>query len=103
MINKLLIYSAMTYFEFEILARIYHASRNGGEYIFKKNENFERQLRFLRDHGCIDPHTQIRNLRDGENLIGIVQLTDAGKSFVELREQYESGTNADTVQRDIVH
>jgi hypothetical protein len=89
-INRLVLFS-MSFHIFRPLAEIYHRTKTGEEYLF--NRGLEGQLRFLRDHGYID-WVGIRNLRDNQNLVGLVTLTPAGKLYVELREAFErSKTN----------
>ena len=80
-INTIVKYS-LAFYLFDELSHLYHDH----EYLYHKNANFERDLRFLRDHGYLE-HFGIGALQDGENLIGKVRLTPLGKLLVELRDQ----------------
>ena len=80
-INTIVKYS-LAFYLFDHLSNLYYDN----EYIYHKNEWFERDLRFLRDHGYLE-NIGISALQDGENLIGKARLTPLGKLLVELREQ----------------
>jgi hypothetical protein len=86
-INQLVVYS-MSYFIFEHLKQIHHRSREGGEYLFRNNDAFKRDLRFLRDHGYFE-HFNVGDLFEGQNLVGHLKLTPVGNFYVELREALE--------------
>lgn len=88
-INQLVVFS-MGFYIFRHLKGIYHAQRNNEEYLYRKNGNFERELRYLRDVGYIES-VHIGGLGDGENLVDKIKLTPAGNFYVEIREQYEKG------------
>jgi hypothetical protein len=55
------------------------------EYIYVKDEPFDHDLRFLRDHGYLE-HFQISDLAPGQNLVGRLRVTEMGKEFVKLKE-----------------
>jgi hypothetical protein len=56
-----------------------------GEYKYVKDEPFDHDLRYLRDHGYLE-HFQISQLTPGENLVGKLKVTDMGQRFVKLKE-----------------
>jgi hypothetical protein len=84
-INNLVVYS-MSWFIFDLLSKLYHRNREGGEYLFRNKGTMHRDFRFLRDHGYLE-HFNIGDLHDGENLVGRIKLTPVGNYFVEVREQ----------------
>jgi hypothetical protein len=96
-ISQLVVYS-MSYFIFDLLAKLYHRSRDGGEYLFRDNEEMKRDLRFLRDHGYLE-HFNIGGLSDGENLVGQIRLTPVGNFLVELREQLQTRHAVEAAKR----
>jgi hypothetical protein len=55
------------------------------EYVYVKDEPFDHDLRFLRDHGYLE-HFQISGLAPGQNLVGRLRVTEMGKEFVKLKE-----------------
>jgi hypothetical protein len=81
-IGQLVVYS-MSHYLFDLLAKLYHGNRGGGEYLFRDDEAVKRELRFLRDQGYLE-HFHIRGLRNGENLIGQIRLTPIGEFLVKL-------------------
>lgn len=87
-INELVRYSMAEYI-FKHLKRIYHGQRKDAgasrEYPFRKNPNFEHDLRFLLEHGYIE-FLDISKLADKVNLVDEVKLTPVGSFYVELRE-----------------
>ena len=89
-INTLVKYS-LAFYLFDHLSHLYHDQ----EYRYSKRPEFERDLRFLRDHGYVE-HFGIRQLQAGENLIGKVHLTPLGKLLVELREHDAQHQSAST-------
>jgi predicted nucleotide-binding protein len=89
-INELVVFS-MGFYIFRHLKEIYHRQRDGTEYLYRKNGNFERELRYLRDGGYIEM-VDIDAIPDRQNLIGVVRLTPVGNFYVELRENYERRT-----------
>jgi hypothetical protein len=56
-----------------------------GEYKYVKDEPFDHDLRYLRDHGYLE-HFQLSELTPGENLVGKLKVTDMGQRFVKLKE-----------------
>ena len=60
-----------------------------GEYNYVRNEVFDHDLRYLRDHGYLELF-QISDLTPGENLVGKLQVTEMGRRFVELKEARQS-------------
>jgi hypothetical protein len=96
-ITQLVIYSMSGYI-FELLARLYHGNRDGGEYLFRDDEAMKRDLRYLRDHGYLE-HFYIGYLNDGENLIGKIRLTPVGNFLVELREPFQARSAAEAARR----
>jgi hypothetical protein len=80
-VNTIVKYS-LAFYLFDHLSHLYYDN----EYVYHKNPNFERDLRFLRDHGYLEQF-HIGPIQDGENLIGKACLTPLGKLLVELREQ----------------
>jgi hypothetical protein len=56
-----------------------------GEYRYVKNGTFDHDLRYLRDHGYLELF-YLRDLQDGENIVGKLRVTEMGKRFVELKE-----------------
>jgi hypothetical protein len=55
------------------------------EYLYRNNEPFNHDLRYLRDHGYLDMF-QFQDLKDGENLVGRIKVTNMGQRFVEIKE-----------------
>ena len=86
-INQLVVFS-MAFYIFRHLEGIYDGKRKRGEYLFRKNGNFERELRYLRDAGYIE-WISISGLVEGQNLVNALELTPAGNFFVEVRREYE--------------
>jgi hypothetical protein len=56
-----------------------------GEYKYVRNEVFDHDLRYLRDHGYLELF-QIGELTPDENLVGKLKVTEMGRRFVELNE-----------------
>ena len=56
-----------------------------GEYRYRRDEAFDHDLRYLRDHGYLEMF-QISDLSEGENLVGRLRATEMGRRFVELKE-----------------
>lgn len=56
-----------------------------GEYKYVRDEAFDHDLRYLRDHGYLELF-QISQLTPGENLVGKLKVTEMGRRFVELKE-----------------
>jgi len=56
-----------------------------GEYKYVRDETFDHDLRYLRDHGYLELF-QIRQLTPDENLVGKLKVTEMGRRFVELKE-----------------
>lgn len=96
-ITQLVLYSMADYI-FKLLARLYHGSRDGTEYLFRDDEAMKQYLRFLRDHGYLE-HFWTGELHDGENLVGRIQLTPVGNFLVELREQLQSDSAAEAAKQ----
>jgi hypothetical protein len=86
-INDLVIFS-MAWYLFDLLKGIYYAQKTGAQYLFRKNDQFMNNLRYLRDNGYIGIEG-IRTLQDGQNLAHLVRLTPIGSYYVELREKSE--------------
>jgi hypothetical protein len=93
-ITQLVAYS-MSWYLFELLSRIHHGQREGGEYLYRDNEAVRRDLRFLRDHGYL-AHFYLSSLSDGQDLVKTLQLTPVGAFLVQLREQKEQEANEGT-------
>ena len=89
-INKMVVFS-MAFFLFDRLKGLYHARKNGTEYIFYETDDFIKDLRYLRDHGYIEI-LGIRQLHDRQDIAPIVKLTPIGNYCVELREEYEKAS-----------
>lgn len=88
-IAQLVVFSVSWYI-FDLLSKLYHRNREGGEYLFRENDDaMMRDLRFLRDHGYLE-HFQIADLRDKQDLVGTLKLTPVGNFLVELREQLQT-------------
>ena len=91
-INQLVTYSMAEYI-FKHLQHVYHGKRRDVgwplEYIYRKDAPFERDLRFLRDHGFIG-FTEIGRLSDGTDLVQNLTLTPVGRMCVRLREGMSS-------------
>lgn len=83
-INDLVIYS-LSYTLFELLSNFYHGRR----VIYTRSAGFDRNLRFLRDHGYIGLF-RFDRLSEGQDLARVLELTPAGRMMVEQREQYEN-------------
>lgn len=87
-INELVTYSMAEYI-FKHLKRIYHGQKKDAgsspEYLFRKNPNFEHDLKFLLEHGYIE-FLDISKLADKVNLVDVIKLTPVGSFYVELRE-----------------
>ncbi len=79
-INAIVRFS-LAFYLFQHLSRLYHQQ----EYRYQKNDNFDRDLRLLRDLGYLE-YFRIADLRDGDDLTGKVKLTPLGRMLVELRE-----------------
>jgi hypothetical protein len=56
-----------------------------GEYRYVRDEVFDHDLRYLRDHGYLELF-QISELTSGEDLVGKLKVTEMGRRFVELKE-----------------
>lgn len=92
-INKLVLYS-MSSFIYNHLKSIYYCKNHGGtdtdfEYIYHNNENMRNEMCYLRDNNFIkrvdNTFLEFDLDLDGKNLVPIVELTDAGNWYVELR------------------
>jgi hypothetical protein len=94
MISQLVTYS-MAEFIFHNLQKLYHGKRKdegwSPRFIYDKSGSFERDLRFLRDHGFIE-FTEIGNLSAGTDLVQVLNLTPVGSMCVQLREAMPKGT-----------
>jgi hypothetical protein len=81
-INQLVAYSMASYI-FKHLQHVYHGQRKdsgwASEYLFRKNDPFAHDLRFLRDHGYIE-FLEIGSLRDGADLVTGLTLTPVGNT-----------------------
>jgi hypothetical protein len=79
--------------------RLGEGNPNGpfGEYIYVKDEPFDHDLRFLRDHGYLE-HFQISELAPGQNLVGRLHATEMGKDFVKLKESRGLGTEPGVIK-----
>jgi uncharacterized protein DUF4062 len=90
-INQLVTYSMAEYI-FKHLRHIYFGQKKKpgypAEYIYRKNDAFEHDMRFLRDHGYIE-FLNISGLGDGVNLVDAVKLTPVGSFYVKLRSGSE--------------
>lgn len=90
-INQLVVFS-MAFFLYRMLDDFYRCGEGEmREYIFKKTDRFEHNLRWLRDHGYLEMNFQIGSLQEGQNIADLVRLTPVGKFYVELRRSYEAG------------
>ena len=76
----------MSWYLLKELSDIYHRTKEGGEYLFRKNPPAENNLRFLRDHGYIEM-LEIGRLVDGQNLVGVVKLTPSETSTSNCANQ----------------
>jgi len=61
------------------------------EYKYRRNEAFDHDLRYLRDHGYLE-HFQIGDLAESENLVGRLTVTEMGQRFVKLKEDRGLGS-----------
>ena len=90
-INQLVTYSMAEYI-FKHLRYIYFGQKKKqgypAEYLYRKNDSFEHDMRFLRDHGYIE-FLHVGGLADGVNLIDVVKLTPVGAFYVKLRASSE--------------
>jgi hypothetical protein len=68
----------------DMLSHLYHRQ----EYTYHANEGFQRNLRFLRNHGYIH-YFRFDALHDGQDLVGTLRLTPAGELLVQERERRE--------------
>ena len=88
MLDDLILYS-MAFHIYDKLKYLHLGSlnRNGpyGEYKYVKEEPFDHDLRYLRDHGYLEDF-QIGDLVPGENLVGRLKVTQMGQRFVNLKE-----------------
>jgi hypothetical protein len=85
-INQLVVYTMSDYI-FWHLCQIFHKQHDGkGDYIFRKNQDFEHDLRFLMDNGYIK-YVDVANMADGTDLVKVVELTPVGTFMVQQREQ----------------
>ena len=82
-IESLVVYS-MSWYLFGLLVELKRRNTTRQEYLYRKSS--EHDIRYLRDHGYLE-HFSISELREGENLIGKVQLTLIGNYLVDLRQQ----------------
>jgi hypothetical protein len=87
-ISQLVTYSMAEYI-FKHLQHVYHGKRRDegwpSNYLYNKDPPFERDLRFLRDHGFVG-FTEIGRLPAGVDLVQALELTPVGTMCVELRE-----------------
>ena len=92
-ISQLVTYSMAEYI-FKHLQHVYHGKRKHegwpSEYLYRRDKPFERDLRFLRDHGFIG-FIEIGSLSDGVDLVQALELTPVGKMCVRLREGMSKG------------
>jgi hypothetical protein len=57
-----------------------------GEYKYVRDETFDHDLRYLRDHGYLEMF-QLSDLQPGDNLVGKLRATEMGRQFVQLKER----------------
>jgi len=84
---------------YEHMRNFYYKSRDKSEYqeyLYKKNEEFERDMFYLRDHGFIESihendYLSVKNLKNNCNLLSEIKLTPVGVYYLELREELEKG------------
>jgi hypothetical protein len=88
LLDDLILYS-MAFYIYEKLKYLHLGSSDPQgpyrEYKYVKDEPFDHDLRYLRDHGYVE-HFQIGDLVPGENLIGRLKVTEMGRRFVNLKE-----------------
>lgn len=90
-IQELVVYS-MAFYLYKMLCDFKRCEEGKiEEYIYRKSQNFEHNLRYLRDNGFIEMTFQIASLMDGENIAKKVKLTPIGRFYVDLREKFEIG------------
>ena len=84
--QELVIYSMSA----SIYLHLWHIHR-GGEYLYRDQEWFRRQMFYLSDNGYIQPVAEpfliFDRSMDGKNLAEVAKLTPVGKLLVELRGQ----------------
>lgn len=89
LLDDLVLYS-MSFYIYEKLKYLYLGTIQEfkdiyGEYKYVREEAFDHDLRYLRDHGYLELF-QISQLNPGDNLVGILQVAPMGRRFVELNE-----------------
>jgi hypothetical protein len=87
-LDNLIVFSMAFYIYDKLKFLALGAENPGGqfaEYKYVKDEPFDHDLRFLRDHGYL-AHFQISELAPGQNLVGRLRVTEMGKEFVKLKE-----------------
>jgi hypothetical protein len=92
-INELVVFSMAQHLA-RHLGELYDRATSQGEYLYRDNADFKRDLLFLRDHGFIESalpgqYLNVDALRDGQNLVGYVKLTPVGTFYVEQRRGRE--------------
>jgi hypothetical protein len=87
-IDDLVVYS-MAFYIYDKLKYLHIGSHDPQgpyrEYKYVKDEAFDHDLRYLRDHGYLNLF-MISDLQPGENLVGKLQVTEMGRRFVEMKE-----------------
>jgi len=86
-INRVLVETSMSDSCFSHLAGIYLLKH----YFYREDDNvgqlFQRELYHLKHHGMIRPETQeFYPGLNGKDLVGLVQLTEAGENYIRLRK-----------------
>lgn len=95
LLDDLIVYS-MAFYVYKHLKYIYlgaiHKDGPYGDYRYVRDEAFDHDLRYLRDHGYLEMF-YLDQLTPGENLVGKLKVTEMGQRFVELNEsrQHISG------------
>ena len=67
--------------------------------IYTKEEGFDHDLRYLRDHGYLE-WFKIEELRDGDDLVGKLKATEMGQRFVKLKEDRVARSTSSTSDSD---
>ena len=77
------IYDKLKYIALGVLPEYRHQF---AEYKYVRDEAFDHDLRYLRDHGYLEMF-QLSDLAPGENLVGKLRATEMGLQFVRLKER----------------
>ena len=76
------VYDKLKYITLGVLPEFRHQF---GEYKYVRDETFDHDLRYLRDHGYLEMF-QLSDLHPGDNLVGKLRATDMGRQLVQLKE-----------------